>query len=150
MKIFDLIRSDFERLKSETRRSTFAVITSRMCIAVVFVRLNTSENLVNRVIGKLALQWIFSIEVASRAKIGAALLLPHPKNIILGCAEMGANCTIMQGATLGASKLDFGFDTSKRPLIGDGCFLGVNTVVLGGGQMASETIVKPNTFMLLK
>lgn len=150
MTCFELIKSDFENLRKLSERSPFSILTSRMFISTTLIRLNTSEKFVAKFIGKITLQWFFNIEVASQAKIGPGLLLPHPCNIIFGCAEIGKNCTVMQGVTLGASKVDFGFDATSRPKISEECFLGVNSVILGGGSMEPRTVVKPNSFIHLK
>lgn len=150
MTLFGLIKSDYQRLLLTSGRTHLRIISSKMFIATILIRLNTSTKFSLKLFGKLLLQCFFMIEVASSAKLGPGLLLPHPKNIILGCFEIGKDCTIMHGVTLGARKLDFTFDSGLRPTIGNSCFLGINSVILGGGCLEDNATVSPNSVIILK
>jgi serine acetyltransferase len=148
--MISLLRQDIIRLVSLTGYTYFRVLTSGMFFAVLFIRFRASSFFIFRIISKFLLSFCFAIEVGSKVNIGPGLFLPHPRNIILGCFSIGANCTVMHGVTLGARRLDFDFCEDLRPKIGDNCFLGVGSVVLGGGVLTNSSVVKPNTYLVLE
>ncbi len=69
------------------------------------------------------------IEIHPGAKIGSCLFIDHGMGIVFGeTAEIGNNCTIYHGVTLGGT----GKDTGKRhPTLGDNVLIGAGTKVLG-------------------
>ena len=69
------------------------------------------------------------IEIHPGAKIGKCLFIDHGMGIVFGeTAEIGDNCTIYHGVTLGGT----GKDTGKRhPTLGDNVLIGAGTKVLG-------------------
>lgn len=148
--MISLLYQDFVRLSGLTGYSHFRVLTSGMFFAVLFVRCRTSSHFLLRIMAKFILSFCFSIEVGSKVNIGPGLFLPHPRNIILGCFSIGSNCTVMHGVTLGARRLDFDFCEDLRPKIGENCFIGVGSVVLGGGILTNGSVVKPNTYLVLE
>ena len=68
------------------------------------------------------------IEIHPGAKIGKCLFIDHGMGIVFGeTAEIGNNCTIYHGVTLGGT----GKDTGKRhPTLGDNVLIGAGSVVL--------------------
>ena len=69
------------------------------------------------------------IEIHPGATIGKCLFIDHGMGIVFGeTAEIGDNCTIYHGVTLGGT----GKDTGKRhPTLGDNVLIGAGTKVLG-------------------
>ncbi len=69
------------------------------------------------------------IEIHPGAKIGKRLFIDHGMGIVIGeTAEVGDNCTIYHGVTLGGT----GKDTLKRhPTIKDNVMIGAGAKVLG-------------------
>ena len=69
------------------------------------------------------------IEIHPGAKIGKRLFIDHGMGIVFGeTAEIGDNCTIYHGVTLGGT----GKDTGKRhPTLGNNVLIGAGTKVLG-------------------
>ena len=69
------------------------------------------------------------IEIHPGAKIGNNLFIDHGMGIVFGeTAEIGDNCTIYHGVTLGGT----GKDTGKRhPTLGNNVLIGAGTQVLG-------------------
>ena len=69
------------------------------------------------------------IEIHPGAKIGKCLFIDHGMGIVFGeTAEIGDNCTIYHGVTLGGT----GKDTGKRhPTLGNNVLIGAGTKVLG-------------------
>src|SRR5699024_3019865 len=69
------------------------------------------------------------IEIHPGATIGRRLFIDHGMGIVFGeTTEIGDNCTIYHGVTLGGT----GKDTGKRhPTLGDNVLIGAGTKVLG-------------------
>lgn len=69
------------------------------------------------------------IEIHPGATIGRKLVIDHGAAVVIGeTAEIGDNCTIYQGVTLGGT----GKDTGKRhPTIGNNVLIGAGAKVLG-------------------
>ena len=69
------------------------------------------------------------IEIHPGARIGKCLFIDHGMGIVFGeTTEIGDNCTIYHGVTLGGT----GKDTGKRhPTLGDNVLIGAGTKVLG-------------------
>ena len=69
------------------------------------------------------------IEIHPGAKIGKRLFIDHGMGIVIGeTAEIGDDCTIYHGVTLGGT----GKDTGKRhPTLGNNVLIGAGTKVLG-------------------
>lgn len=144
------LRSDFARINDKNSLSSIRLLFSRKFCAVLFIRFSLLSIPVFSSFFKALLLICFNIEVSRFLKIGPGLLLPHPRDIILGCVSIGSNVTIMHGVTLGSHKIDLGFDSGTRPKIGNDCFLGINCVVLGGGHIANNSLILPNSFVNLK
>ena len=81
-----------------------------------------------RLISQLA-RHLTGIEIHPGAKIGNRLFIDHGMGIVFGeTTEIGDNCTIYHGVTLGGT----GKDTGKRhPTIGDNVVIGAGAKVLG-------------------
>ncbi len=82
-------------------------------------------------------------DIACSAKIGPGLLMRHPVGVVIGGgANIGTNCTIMQGVTLGEALRPEG--DHSYPTIGDGVTLGAGAVCLGGISIGSGSFVGAN------
>ncbi len=85
------------------------------------------------------------IEIHPGATIGKGLVIDHGSGVVIGeTAEIGDNCTIYQGVTLGGT----GKDTGKRhPTLGNNVMVGSGAKVLGpfkvgdGAKIASNAVV---------
>ena len=74
-------------------------------------------------------RWCTGIEIHPGATIGDCLFIDHGMGIVFGeTCEIGDNCTIYHGVTLGGT----GKDTGKRhPTLGNNVLIGAGTKVLG-------------------
>jgi len=74
-------------------------------------------------------KFLTGIEIHPGAKIGKGLFIDHGTGVVIGeTAEIGDDCTIYQGVTLGGT----GKDTGKRhPTIGNNVLIGSGAKVLG-------------------
>ena len=81
-----------------------------------------------RAVSQLA-KFITGIEIHPGAKIGKGLVIDHGTGVVIGeTAEIGDNCTLYQGVTLGGT----GKDTGKRhPTLGNNVMIGAGAKVLG-------------------
>ena len=86
------------------------------------------------------------IEIHPGAKIGRGVLIDHGMGVVIGeTAEVGDNCTIYQGVTLGGT----GKDTGKRhPTIGKNCMIGAGAKILGPIKVGDNCKVAANAVVL--
>jgi serine O-acetyltransferase len=67
---------------------------------------------------------------------------------VIGAWRIGQNVTILQGVTLGAKRMDLGFDFKLRPEIGDNVTLGAGAKILGGIQIGDSVTVGANSVVV--
>jgi len=83
-----------------------------------------------RFISQLA-RWFTGIEIHPGAKVGRRVFIDHGMGVVVGeTAEIGDECTIYQGVTLGGTSLAKG--AKRHPTLGRGVIVGANSQVLGG------------------
>jgi serine O-acetyltransferase len=92
--------------------------------------------------------FLFGIEIAVRCHIGKGLFFPHTQGTVIGACSIGENVTIFQGVTLGAKELDFSYQESSRPTVGDNVSIGSGAKVLGGVTLGSGSRVGANAVVL--
>ena len=94
-------------------------------------------------------RFLTGIEIHPGATIGRRVFIDHGMGVVVGeTAEIGDECTIYQGVTLGGTALEKG--AKRHPTLGRGVIVGANSQVLGGftvGEGArigsSAVVVKP-------
>ncbi len=86
------------------------------------------------------------IEIHPGATIGRGLFIDHGTGVVIGeTAEIGDNCTIYQGVTLGGT----GKDTGKRhPTLGNNVMIGAGAKVLGPFKVGDNSKVAANAVVL--
>ena len=90
-------------------------------------------------------KFLTGIEIHPGAKIGKGLVIDHGSSVVIGeTAEIGDDCTLYQGVTLGGT----GKHTGKRhPTLGNNVMVGSGAKVLGpfkvgdGAKIASNAVV---------
>ena len=83
-----------------------------------------------RFISHLA-RFFTGIEIHPGATIGRRVFIDHGMGVVVGeTAEIGDECTIYQGVTLGGTSLTKG--AKRHPTLGRGVIVGANSQVLGG------------------
>ena len=89
---------------------------------------------------------VTGIEIHPGAKIGKRLVIDHGMGIVIGeTAEIGDDCLIYQGVTLGGT----GKDTGKRhPTIGNNVLIGSGAKVLGPFKVGDNSRVAANAVVL--
>ena len=76
-------------------------------------------------------RFLTGIELHPGATIGHRVFIDHGMGVVVGeTAEIGDDCTIYQGVTLGGTALVKG--AKRHPTLGKGVIVGANSQVLGG------------------
>lgn len=74
-------------------------------------------------------RFISGIEIHPGAQIGRRVFIDHGMGVVVGeTAEIGDDCTIYQGVTLGGTSLAKG--AKRHPTLGRGVIVGANSQVL--------------------
>lgn len=86
------------------------------------------------------------VEIHPGATIGRRVFIDHGMGVVIGeTAEVGDDCTIYQGVTLGGTLLERG--AKRHPTLGRGVIVGANSQVLGsftvgdGARIGSSAVV---------
>lgn len=97
-----------------------------------------------RLVSQLA-RLMTGIEIHPGAKIGRGVLIDHGMGVVIGeTAEVGDNCTIYQGVTLGGTGKDKG---KRHPTLGNNVTVGCGAKILGpfrvedGAKVAANAVV---------
>ncbi|MDO4581955.1 MAG: serine O-acetyltransferase EpsC [Bacillota bacterium] len=86
------------------------------------------------------------IEIHPGAKIGKNLFIDHGMGIVIGeTAEIGDNCTLYHGVTLGGTGKDVG---KRHPTIGDNVLIGAGAKVLGPFTVGEGSMIGANSVVL--
>lgn len=86
------------------------------------------------------------IEIHPAAKIGKGLVIDHGMGVVIGeTAEIGDNCTIYQGVTLGGTGKDAG---KRHPTIGNNVLVGAGAKVLGPFTVGDNARIAANAVVL--
>lgn len=86
------------------------------------------------------------IEIHPGAKIGKGLFIDHGTGVVIGeTTEIGDNCTIYQGATLGGTGKDVG---KRHPTLGNNVMVGAGAKVLGPFKVGDNSKIAANAVVL--
>ncbi len=86
------------------------------------------------------------IEIHPGATIGRGFFIDHGTGVVIGeTAEIGDNCTIYQGVTLGGTGKDMG---KRHPTLGDNVMVGAGAKILGPVQVGSNTKIAAGAVVL--
>lgn len=86
------------------------------------------------------------IEIHPGAKIGRGLFIDHGMGVVIGeSAEIGDNCTIYHGVTLGGTGKDKG--AKRHPTVGNNVLIGAGAKVLGPFKIGDNSTIGANTFV---
>lgn len=91
-------------------------------------------------------RFLTGIEIHPKARIGRRVFFDHGMGVVIGeTAEVGDDCTIYHGVTLGGTSLTAG--AKRHPTLGRGVVVGAGAKVLGsftvgdGAQIGSNSVV---------
>ena len=99
-----------------------------------------------RFISNLA-RFLTGIEIHPGATIGRRVFIDHGMGVVVGeTAEIGDECTIYQGVTLGGTALTKG--AKRHPTLARGVIVGANSQVLGGFIVGEGARIGSNAVVL--
>ena len=86
------------------------------------------------------------IEIHPGATIGKGLFIDHGMGVVIGeTTEIGDNCTLYQGVTLGGTGKDVG---KRHPTLGNNVLVGAGAKVLGPFKIADNSKIAANAVVL--
>lgn len=86
------------------------------------------------------------IEIHPGATIGKGLFIDHGMGVVIGeTTEIGDNCTLYQGVTLGGTGKDVG---KRHPTLGNNVMVGAGAKVLGPFVIADNSKIAANAVVL--
>src|SRR5574338_230070 len=92
-------------------------------------------------------RWATGIEIHPAAVLGRRVFIDHGMGVVIGeTAEVGDDCTIYQGVTLGGTSLYRG--TKRHPTLGKGVVIGAGAKVLGGFTVGDGAKVGSNAVVV--
>lgn len=98
-----------------------------------------------RLVSQLS-RFLTGIEIHPGAKIGHGVLIDHGSGVVIGeTAEVGNNCTIYQGVTLGGTGKDKG---KRHPTVGNNVMIGSGAKILGPVRIGSYSKIASNAVVL--
>ncbi len=98
-----------------------------------------------RVISQVA-KFFTGIEIHPGAKIGKGLFIDHGSGVVIGeTTEIGNNCLIYQGVTLGGNGKQKG---KRHPTLGDNVMVGCGAKVLGPFTVGNNVNIASNAVVL--
>lgn len=89
---------------------------------------------------------ITGIEIHPGAKIGRGVFIDHGSAVVIGeTAEVGDNCTLYQGVTLGGTGKDVG---KRHPTLGNNVMVGAGAKILGPFKIGDNSKIAANAVVL--
>lgn len=150
----------FHRLREDIRivfdrdpaaRTAFEVLTTYPGLhAVLYYRLshwlwNAGLKWLARLISTFA-RWLTGIEIHPAARIGRRLFIDHGMGVVIGeTAEIGDDCTLYHGVTLGGTTWKKG---KRHPTLGRDVVVGAGAKVLGPIQLGDGARVGSNAVVV--
>ena len=93
-------------------------------------------------------RWLTGIEIHPGAQIGQRFFIDHGMGVVIGeTAEIGDDCTLYHGVTLGGTSWNKG---KRHPTLGNGVVVGAGAKILGpitigdGARIGSNAVVVKN------
>ncbi len=91
-------------------------------------------------------RWLTGIEIHPAAKIGRRFFIDHGMGVVIGeTAEIGDDCTLYHGVTLGGTQWSAG---KRHPTLGNGVVVGAGAKVLGPITLGDGVRVGSNAVLL--
>ncbi len=87
-------------------------------------------------------RWLTGIEIHPGAKLGRRLVIDHGMGVVIGeTAEVGDDCIIFHGVTLGGVKFD---PVKRHPTVGSRVLIGTGAKILGPIKLGDGSRVGAN------
>jgi serine O-acetyltransferase len=153
MTVWQRLREDITCVfdRDPAARSVFEILTAYPGIhAVLLHRLNHA-------LWKLGLKWLArflsstarfltGVEIHPGAKIGRRFFIDHGMGVVIGeTAEIGDDCTLYQGVTLGGTSWNQG---KRHPTLGNNVVIGAGAKVLGPFKVGDHARIGSNSVVI--
>lgn len=151
--MFENIKEDIRMVKEKdpAARTTLEILLAYSGLhAVIFHRIAhwfflRKFYLIARLISQFS-RFLTGIEIHPGAKIGKGLLIDHGSGVVIGeTAEIGDNCLIYQGVTLGGTGKEHG---KRHPTLGNNVMVGSGARVLGPFKVGDNAKIAANAVVL--
>lgn len=151
--MFKRLRSDINCVfdRDPAARNTFEVLTTYPGVhAILWYRLAHRLWLwrlkwLARFVSGFA-RWFTGIEIHPAAKIGERFFIDHGMGVVIGeTAEIGNDCTLYHGVTLGGTSWRAG---KRHPTLGNGVVVGAGAKVLGPIEIGDNARIGSNAVVL--
>ena len=151
--VIDTVKTDVYAAKDRdpAARSTFEVLLLYPGVHAIAAhrlahKLHTSGHTFSARAISQAARFATGIEIHPGATIGKGLMIDHGMGVVIGeTAEIGDNCTIYQGVTLGGTGKDLG---KRHPTLGNNVMIGAGAKVLGPMYIGDNSKVAVNAVVL--
>ncbi len=91
-------------------------------------------------------RFLTGIEIHPAARIGSGLVIDHGMGVVIGeTAEVGENCLLYQGVTLGGTGKEKG---KRHPTLGNNVVIGAGAKILGAITIGDNVIIGANSVIL--
>lgn len=153
MSLLDDIKHDYEtvfRMDPAAKSKLEVILSYSGFHAIIFYRLN--HNLwkagipfLPRFLSQIA-RIITGIEIHPAAKIGKGFFIDHGMGVVIGeTAEIGENCLLYQGVTLGGTGEEKG---KRHPTLGNNVVAGAGSKILGAITIGDNVKIGANSVVL--
>lgn len=151
--MFERIKEDIKLVKERdpAARNTFEILLTYSGLhAVMFYRVSHvfyryKFYTVARIISQFA-RAVTGIEIHPGAKIGRGFFIDHGSGVVIGeTTEIGDNCLIYQGVTLGGTGKEKG---KRHPTLGNNVMVGAGARVLGPFKVGDNAKIAANAVVL--
>jgi serine O-acetyltransferase len=152
--MFSRLREDIASIKERdpAARTAWEVLTCYPGLhAILFHRLANwfwrhGMRWAGRFISQIG-RFFTAIEIHPGAKVGSRVFIDHGFGVVVGeTAEIGDDCTIYQGVTLGGTSLNKG--AKRHPTLGRGVIIGAGAKVLGGFTVGDGAKIGSNAVVV--
>ena len=87
-------------------------------------------------------RWLTGIEIHPAARLGRRLVIDHGMGVVIGeTSEIGDDCIIFHGVTLGGTKFD---PVKRHPTVGNRVLIGTGAAILGPITLGDDSRVGAN------
>ena len=153
MSFLDNIKSDIQSIKDRdpAAKNGFEIILTYSGVHAVIIHrvahwfYKKNFKVTARAISQIG-RFFTGIEIHPGAKIGKGLLIDHGSGVVIGeTAEIGDNCLIYQGCTLGGTGKENG---KRHPTLGDNVMVGSGAKILGPFKVGNGAKIAANAVVL--
>jgi cysteinyl-tRNA synthetase len=93
-----------------------------------------------------AARMLTGVEIHPAAKIGTGFFIDHGMGVVIGeTSEIGNNCLLYQGVTLGGTGKEKG---KRHPTLGNGVTVGAGAKILGAITIGNNAVIGANSVIL--